>query len=83
MENLKKDIKIKESMLNDYKEIVNKVKSRFPETTEYIDDEIVLIEAKYIHLDQVKYVVFFFLSYEIYFFLLQYLVQQPQNFLSV
>ena len=81
MENLKKNIKIKESMLNDYKEIVNKVKSRFPDTTEYIDEEIVLIEAKYIHLDQVKYV--FFLSYEIYFFLLQYLVQQPQNFLSV
>ena len=47
-------------MLNDYKEIVNKVKLRFPETTEYIDDEILFIEAKHLHLDQVKYVFAFF-----------------------
>ena len=61
MENLKKVIKIKESMLEDYKEILDEVKLRFPDTVEYIEDEIVSIEAKYINLeDQVKYVFFFF-----------------------
>ena len=85
MENLKKDNKIKESVLNDYKELLNQVKLRFPETAKYIDDEILEIEVKYIDLDQVKYVFLFgvFLSYEMYFFLLQYIVKQPQNLLSV
>ena len=63
MENLKKIIKIKESMVNDYKEIITKIKSNFPETTDFIDEEIMLMDAKYIHLDQVKDVFYFFWSF--------------------
>ena len=50
MESLKNKIEIQKNIIENYRKILDKVKERFPDTMELINEEIIELEAKYIEV---------------------------------